>query len=47
MLTLQYIPNHDFVTLSMDEKLKKILKAVREDKILLIEGRLHPVEESE
>ena len=47
MLTLQYIPNHDFVLLSMDEKLKKILKAVREDKILLIEGRLHPIEESE
>ena len=47
MLTLQYIPHHEFAPLSMDEKLKRILKSVREDKIILIEGRLDHIEESE
>lgn len=47
MLTLQYIPHHEFAPLNMDEKIKRILKFVREDKILIIEGRLDPVEESE
>jgi len=31
----------------MDEKIRKILKGVKEDKIILIEGRLNPIEESE
>ena len=47
MLTLQYVPHHEFASLTMDEKLRRILKSVREDKILIIEGRLHPIEESE
>src|SRR3989338_7630923 len=47
MLTLQYIPYYEFSSLNMDEKLKRILKAVKDDKILLIEGRLDPGEESE
>lgn len=47
MLTLQYIPHQDFVYLTLDEKIKRILKAVKEEKILIIEGRLHPIEESE
>jgi len=47
MLTLQYIPYHEFANLEIDEKLKRILKSVREDKIILIEGRLAPAEESE
>ena len=47
MLTLQYIPHHEFASLTIDEKLRRILKSVREDKILIIEGRLHPIEESE
>ena len=47
MLTLQYIPHHEFGSLSADEKLKKIMKSVREDKILIIEGKLDPTEESE
>ncbi len=47
MLTLQYIPYHKFSGLSVDEKLKQILKSVREDKIIMIEGRLDPIEESE
>ena len=47
MLTLQYIPHHEFASLTIDEKLRRILKSVREDKILIIEGRLQPIEESE
>ena len=47
MLTLQYIPHHEFVSLDMDEKIKRILKAMREGKIMLIEGKLIPMEESE
>ncbi len=47
MLTLQYIPHHDFANLELGDKLKRILKAVKDDKILLIEGRLDPMEESE
>ncbi len=47
MLTLQYIPYHDFSSLSMEDKLAKIIKAVKAEKILLIEGRLNPMEESE
>lgn len=47
MLTLQYIPHHEFAPLTMDDKLKRIIKAVRDGKILIIEGRLDPLEESE
>ncbi|HLC86031.1 MAG TPA: DUF2073 domain-containing protein [Candidatus Nanoarchaeia archaeon] len=47
MLTLQYLPHHEFAYLEIDDKLKRILKAVKEDKILIIEGRLKPLEESE
>ena len=47
MLTLQYIPHHEFASLNMDEKLRRILKAVKEGKILIVEGRLDPMEESE
>lgn len=47
MLTLQYIPHHEFFSLDTDERLKRILKSMKADKILLIEGRLDPVEESE
>ncbi len=47
MLTLQYLPHYEFVVLSMDQKIQKILKSVKEGNILLIEGRLDPIEESE
>src|SRR3989344_2612464 len=47
MLTLQYIPHHEFSSLSAENKLKHIIKAMKDDKILLIEGRLNPMEESE
>ncbi|MBS3151896.1 DUF2073 domain-containing protein [Candidatus Woesearchaeota archaeon] len=47
MLTLQYVPHHEFVSLDMDEKIRRILKSVKDGKILLIEGRLDHIEESE
>ena len=47
MLTLQYIPYHEFAPLTMEDKLKRVIKSVKEDKIILIEGRLDALEESE
>ncbi len=47
MLTLQYVPYQEFAGLDMDEKLKRVLKSVKQDKIILIEGRLSSIEESE
>ncbi|HLD11048.1 MAG TPA: DUF2073 domain-containing protein [Candidatus Nanoarchaeia archaeon] len=47
MLTLQYLPYHELIGLDSDTKLKKILKLVKEDKIVLIEGKLAVKEETE
>lgn len=47
MLTLQYIPHREIGHLGIDAKIKKILKSVKEDKIILIEGKLDPFEESQ
>lgn len=47
MLTLQYIPHHEVEGLSIEDKIKKILKSVKDDKIILIDGKLSPIEESE
>src|SRR3989338_3400330 len=47
MLTLQYVPHHKFMMWYMDEKIRRILKSVKDCKILLIEGRLDHIEESE
>lgn len=47
MLTLQYIPHHELEGLAIEDKVKKILRSVKEDKIILIDGRLSPIEESE
>ncbi|MBI5391675.1 DUF2073 domain-containing protein [Candidatus Woesearchaeota archaeon] len=44
---MQYIPYHELVGLPLDDKIKKILKSVKDDRIILIEGRLAPFEESE
>ena len=46
MLTLQFIPYHEINDLSSNNKIKKILNLVREDKIVLIEGRLKHYEET-
>ncbi len=47
MITLQYLPYHELMGLPLDDKIKKILRSVKEDRIILIEGRLAPFEESE
>ncbi|MBS3149204.1 DUF2073 domain-containing protein [Candidatus Woesearchaeota archaeon] len=45
MLTLQYIPLNEIENLDSQDKIKKLLSLVKEDKILLVEGRLTPAEE--
>ena len=47
MLTLQFIPHHELSGLDRNGKIQKILKSVKEDKIILVEGRLAAHEESE
>jgi hypothetical protein len=47
MLTLQFIPYTEIEGLSSEERIKKLLKEVKTDKILLLEGRLKVDEEAE
>ncbi|MBI2667439.1 DUF2073 domain-containing protein [Candidatus Woesearchaeota archaeon] len=47
MLTLQFLPYSEIESLSSGSKIKKILNLVRENKIVLIEGRLKPTEETD
>lgn len=47
MLTLQYIPYHEIENLDSEERIKKLLRVVKENKILLLEGRLKQDEETE
>jgi hypothetical protein len=47
MLTLQFIPFAEIGSLSSEEKLKRLLKVVQEDKIILLEGKLKSNEKSE
>jgi len=47
MLTLQFIPHHEISGLDRNGKIQKILKSVKEDKIILVEGRLAVTEETE
>lgn len=46
MLTLQYIPLNEIENLDSQDKIRKLLSLVKEDKILLVEGRLTPGEEA-
>ncbi len=46
MLTLQYIPYIELSNLSAGEKLNKLLKIVKANKIIILEGRLKPMEEA-
>ncbi|MFW5852531.1 MAG: OapB/ArvB family protein [Nanoarchaeota archaeon] len=46
MLTLQYIPHVQIQNLSPDQRIKKLLNLVSENKILLIEGKLKKDEEA-
>lgn len=46
MITLQFVPNKELRSLSPNSRIKKLLNIVREDKIVLMEGRLRPEEEA-
>ena len=46
MITLQFIPYSEIANLSSERRLKKILDAVKDDKIILLEGRLEKEEET-
>ncbi|MBS3133184.1 DUF2073 domain-containing protein [Candidatus Woesearchaeota archaeon] len=47
MLTLQFIPYSDIEGVPLEQKIKKILGIVKEDKIIVMEGRLKKSEETE
>lgn len=47
MITLQFIPKHEIEGLSRDKKIGKLLRAVKSEKIVLLEGRLASDEEAE
>ncbi len=47
MLTLQFVPYSDIEDLSLDDRIKKILNIVKEEKIIVMEGRLKKSEEAE
>jgi len=47
MLTLQFIPYTEIDKISPEERLKKLLHLVKEDKIIMLEGKLPSNEKSE
>lgn len=47
MLTLQYIPYAEIEKLDSSARIKKLLKPVKEEKIVLLEGKLKKTEEAE
>ncbi|MCF7872137.1 DUF2073 domain-containing protein [Candidatus Woesearchaeota archaeon] len=47
MLTLQFIPYHEMENLDSEKRVSKLLKAVKSNKIVLMEGRLKSSEEAE
>lgn len=47
MLTLQFIPYYEIDGLSSEKRISKLLKSVKANKIVLLEGRLKPSEEAE
>jgi hypothetical protein len=47
MLTLQYVPYHEIEHMTSSNRVRKILKLVKEDKVVLLEGRLKKHEEAE
>ncbi|MBT6995058.1 DUF2073 domain-containing protein [Candidatus Woesearchaeota archaeon] len=46
MLSFQYLPHREYAGLDTEEKLKKVFKIVKKDKIVLMQGRLKPHEEA-
>ena len=47
MLTLQFIPYTEIENLNSEERIKKLLKVVKTDKIIVLEGRLKTDEETD
>jgi hypothetical protein len=47
MVTFQFIPYHDIEQLSSAKRVNKLLNIVKEDKIVLMEGRLKREEEAD
>jgi len=47
MITLQFMPYGEIEGLSPNRRIKKILDIVKEDKIVILEGRLNKSEETE
>jgi len=47
MLTLQFIPYHEIQDLDSSKRIQKIMKAVKMNKIVLMEGRLKTHEEAQ
>lgn len=46
MLTLQYIPYHEIESMDSNERVKYLLKIVKQEKIILLEGKLRKTEEA-
>ena len=46
MLTLQFISHNEIVSLSSEQKVNKLLRLAKEDKIVVVEGKLKPEEEA-
>ncbi|MBW3022917.1 DUF2073 domain-containing protein [Candidatus Woesearchaeota archaeon] len=47
MLTLEFVPYHEIESLSSIGRIRKLLKIAKENKIVLLEGRLRKEEETE
>jgi hypothetical protein len=47
MLTLQFVPHSEIAGLNSEKKIQKLLRIVREEKILLLEGKLQSNEKSD
>lgn len=47
MLTLQFVPYLEVANLTSDKKVQKLLNIVKTNKIVLMQGRLKPGEETE
>lgn len=46
MLTIQFVPYSEIETLTQEERVKKLLVIAQENKIVVMEGRLKPLEET-
>ena len=47
MVTFQFVPYHDIQSLSSAKRINRLLNIVKEDKIVLMEGRLKKEEEAD